>query len=239
MNSLPPIQLPARLTAPVRELSALLESLYSTRLLGLTVFGNALDDGPSSDAARAQSVMVLDRVDLAPLRGVSERAAMLGRRGLAAPLAMAPDDISASLDTFPLELIEIHQRRVTVRGRDFFESLDVRTEHVRLQCEREFKRIIMRLRQGVLVAAGHESALADLESDIGLHILRTLRGMLWIKGVPQYQPPEAVVDQCARIVGRSLDGVRSAMNAGAGHGWEEIEALYVDIEALAALADGK
>jgi len=236
-NALTEIQIPASSRAGLRELSERLSELFAERMLGLTLYGMVLEDGAFATQAVAQTIMVLERIELPSLRRLAQHAALLGRQRLAAPLIMTPQYITASLDTFPLELMEIQQRHLTLAGQDYFESLNVAPEHVRLQCEREFKRIAMRIRQGILASADRECFIEDLVADIGLHILRTMRGMLWIKGTKEYRPRAMVVAECAKWVGQPLAGISEAMRAGGGHGWPELEALYEDVEALAGMTN--
>ena len=226
---------PESLYSGLEDLSTRLSSLYRNSLLGLTLYGAALEDGHSHSPA--QTIMVLERVDIGPLRTLAQHASLFGSQNLAAPLAMTPEYITASLDTFPLELIEVHQRHVTLVGTDYFESLDIRDEHVRLQCEREFKRILMRIRHGILLAADHERQIGHLIADVGQHIIRTLRGMLWLRGAKDYRPRDAVVSQCAGALSRPLTGVTTAMRVGAACGWAELQSLYDDVEALAQWAN--
>jgi hypothetical protein len=228
--------LPHELRKPLDHLSSVLSGLFGESFLGLTVFGPCLD-GRSSAGDSIETVAVISRVDLQLVRRLAEHAAELGRRGFTAPLLMTPDYIAASLDTFPLELIEIHQHHATATGRDYFDQLTINSAHVRLQCEREFKRIQMRIRQGLLASGGQEALLEALELDIGRHALRTLRGYLWLKGQREYLAPDAVIAECGRLVSRSLAGISNAIHTGGEHGWTELVALYDDVEALAAAAN--
>jgi hypothetical protein len=228
-------RIPAALRPAMGDWSARLSELFSHKLLGLTLYGSVLEDGPHAVQAAAQTVMVLERIELPVLRHLAQHASMFGRRGLAAPLVMTPAYIAASMDSFPLELMEIQQRHVTVAGSDHFKDLAITPEHMRLECEREFKRIGMRIRQGILASADRDAFIDDLVADIGLHVLRIMRGVLWIKGAREYQPPEQVVAQCANRVNRPLTGIREAMRASGGHGWSELEAIYEDVGALAGL----
>ena len=113
-----------RIAEPMRpsieQFARLLAELGGTNAKALTVFG-ALAAG-TFDASRhiVRSAFVLDRVDLAMLRRLSEHGTKLGKARIAAPLIMTPEYIRASLDTFPLELIEIRLQHVTLFGDDFF-----------------------------------------------------------------------------------------------------------------------
>lgn len=221
----------------VRAYAELLARLSGENLAGLTFFGAVLGDAFDPSRMAAASVMVLRRVDLDLLRTLAEHGAKLGSRHISAPLVMTPDYIAASLDTFPLELLEIHQHHATLLGEDHFDALEFDAAHVRLQCEREFKRTLIQMRQGLLAAAGREKVLGEMELDIGLHLLRTLRGLLWLKGGREPMARDAVLDESEKLVARPLPGVREALQPYGEHGWTAFTALYEDVEALAAVAD--
>ena len=160
-----------------------------------------------------------------------------GKAGITAPLIMTPDYIKTSLDTFPLELIEIGQHHLTIFGDDYFNDLNFEDKHVRLQCERELKTILIGLRQGLLAAAGREKFIGALEVDIGEALLRTLRGMLWLKGDRAAKPSAEVLAEVEKIADRKLSGVRAALDASGHHGWDEFDKLYQDVEALGEIAN--
>lgn len=233
-----PIAVPSSMRRAFNDYCDLLDGLAGRDLLGVTAFGPVLEPGFEQTGLAATTVVVLRKVDLLVLRRLAEHGPHLGRLGIAAPQTMTPEYIVSSLDTYPLEMLEIHQHRVTLRGADFFEEVDIRPEHLRLQCEREFKRVLLRLRQGLLAAAGQPDFLLELEHDIGHHLMRTLRGMLWLKGTRTYLPTPAALDACEVVVGRGLPGVREAMRPDAQGSWEEFVALYDDAESLATLVNG-
>ncbi len=222
---------------PLREFADLVRQLAGSNAVSLTIFG-ALAGG-SFDPARhtVRSVLVLDKIDLDLLRRLAEEGERLGKSGFAAPLIMTPDYIAASLDTFPLEMIEIYQCHVNVFGTDHFGDLRFEDRHVRLQCEREFKSILISLRQGLLAAAGRENVLEAVEVDIAEQLVRTLRGMLWLKGSRDAKPGPAVVDEVSAMIDRRLDGVRAALDPHGLHGWEEFQQFYQDVAAVGDIVD--
>jgi hypothetical protein len=171
------------------------------------------------------------------LRELAGRGTVLGKSHIAAPLVMTPEYIAASLDTFPLELLEIHQNHLVLFGEDHFSDLSFDDGHVRLQCERELKTVLIALRQGLLAAAGREKFVGALVVDAAEGLMRTLRGMLWLRGQKDPKPAADVLTQVEKIVGRKLAGVRLALDRAGHHGWSEFESLYADVEALGEAAD--
>ena len=222
---------------PIRTLADLVRKLAGNHAKSLTLFG-AIAAG-SFDATRhtVRSVLIVDAVDLSVLRRLAEHGAKLGKAHVSAPLIMTPQYITDSLDTFPLELIEIHQNHITVFGEDHFADLSFDDGHVRLQCERELKVLLIGLRQGLLAAAGREKVLAELEVNMAENLLRTLRGMLWLKGRREAQPATEVIVEVENLVQRKLPGVRAAVDREAAHDWGQFESLYRDVEALGATVD--
>ena len=215
------------------ELVSLLQSQFGPSFLGLTVYG---EEPAGGETDGIETVMVLAEVDFAALRRLAEHGARLGRLGLAAPLAMTPEDIESSLDSFPLELLEIQQRHVTIHGTDYFASLPFQAADVRLQCEREFKRLQMRLRQGVLTASGQAEVFDAIFVELRRHLVRTLRGFLWLKGKKEYLAPAAVCQACEQVTGSELSGLRRLL------GNERpspavVDCLYQEISALAVQSD--
>lgn len=230
--------IPEPMGSTLRQFATLLQNLTGTTAESLTLFG-AIARG-TFDATRhtARSVLVVSQVDLGMLKRLAEHGAKLGKQHLAAPLIMTPSYIDASRDTFPLELIEIQQNRIVAFGKDFFEDLEFNAADVRLQCERELKVILIHMRQGLLAAAGREKVLAQLVTSGAENLLRTLRGMLWLKERREAQPASSVLDEVENLAKRKLPGIRGALDSKVAHEWDSFTALYRDTEALGELVNG-
>ena len=67
----------------------------------------------------------------------------MGKAKIAAPLIMTQDYIQNSLDSFPLEFLEIQQHHLCLFGQDSFAELSFYQPHLRLQCERELKSMLI------------------------------------------------------------------------------------------------
>ena len=236
-TAITPDRVPEAMREPVGDYAALVTELAGSHARGLTLFGTVVSGIFDPKRHTARSVLVLDTVDLSMLRRLSEHGPALGQRAIAAPLIMTPEYVRGSLDTFPLELIEIHQMHVTILGDDFFDDLAFEDAHVRLQCERELKTLLIGLRQGLLAAAGREAFLGELELDVGAALARTLRGMLWLKGHHEAKPGPEVVAEIERVAKQELPGVRTALDASAAHGWNEFQTLHNDIATLGEIVD--
>ena len=217
---------------PIRRYAETLKELAGDNARSLTLFGTVAADTFNPRSHTARSVFVVGAVDLEMLRRLARQGPRLGKARIAAPLIMTPEYIDASLDTFPLEFLEIAQHRVCVFGEDYFQGLSLQAADVRHQCEREIKTIQLGMRQALLAAAGRDKTLSTVEVDVGERLLRSLRGLLWLHGDTE---PRAALDAVAAVedgIQRSLPGVRSAVDDRSHHGWEEFKTLYADVDAL-------
>jgi len=222
---------------PIRQYVGILQDTSGANFKAVTLYGAILTGWFDPSVQSVRSVLVLDKVDLGLLRRIGEQGLKLGKAGIAAPFIMTPAYIKASLDTFPLELIEIQQRHLTIAGEDQFTDLTFDDAHVRLQCEREFKVILIRMRQGLLAAAGRDKFAAALAADVIEELVRTLRGLLWLKGDRGGKVALDVVADVEKMTDQKLPGVRSALDRAAVQGWSGFEAIYKDVEKLGEIAD--
>lgn len=230
--------LPRRLQGPVQEYVALLRALAGERLLSVTLFGAAADEVGKSGTDLVQSVVVLDRVDLEFVRELSAQGSDLGRIGIQAPLLMTPEYITASLDTFPIELLDIRQRHVNILGEDHFTPLAFKKSDVRLQLERELKRELIQMRQGILSAGGRGKMLADIYWGASEQLLSLLRAVLWLHDKPVPTAPAALVQAAEEDTGVKLPGLQPGLSGARAIDFSALRSLYESVLALADYIDG-
>jgi len=222
---------------PLKDYTRLVREVFAQEARALTLFGPVVTGGFDPRTQTASSVLVAERVDLATLRRLADHGARLGKAAIAAPLIMTPAYIRASLDTFPLELIEIQQQGATLFGDDHFADSKFEESHVRLQCERELKCVLISLRQGLLATAGRERHVPALHRESADQLLRTLRGLLWLKGRREFVPTPNVVSETEAIAERKLPDLRFALDSPHAAGWRHFDRFYADVEAMMEIVD--
>ncbi len=231
-------KLPVPWRGPVQEYVALLQALARERLLAVTLFGAAADAGRAVPPASIQSVVVLDRVPLEFVRELGAQGAALCRLGFQAPLLMTPEYIAASLDTFPIELLDIQQRHIPILGEDYFAPLRFDKANVRLQLERELKRQLLHIRQGLLASGGRDRVLADIYWAAAEHTLLLLRAVLWLHDKTIPAAAEEIVAATAEVCGVNLVGVPAASAKARNIDFSALQTLYDTVTVLANYVDG-
>ncbi len=217
---------------PVRKFGERVQELAGGNALAVTLFGAIAAGTFDTSRHTVRSVLMLGDVDLDLLRQFAKEGTKFGKARIAAPLVMTPEYISASVDSFPLEFIEFQQCHLCLFGPDYFGNLVFEPTHVRLQAEREFKTILIGMRQALLAAAGQEQLFGDIEADVAERLIRTLRGLLWLHEQHEALPAVEVVAQVERELQRELPGLRSVLPKEGPHQWDQYKGLYEDVDTL-------
>jgi len=181
---------------------------------------------------------VVEPIGFTQLQQVAQWYARWWRHGVAAPLLLSASDLVRSLDVFPLELLDIQARHRTLAGAELFGGLVATPEAVRLECEREAKGKLLRLRGLYLELAGSMSAIRDLMVDSRKTFLHVMRGLLYLRGAGWEVRGHAVVPAFEREHRLSMP-VLATLALGSDDA--AVAARFADylaeIEALAAIAD--
>ncbi len=199
------------LPVPAREsigvLASMLTDSFKDNLMSLTLVGSVLSEDFCSKHSDINSVLVVQENVPGVLESLAKVEPSLKCRRLAAPLLMRPDYIEQSCDVFAVEWLDYQWRHHTVVGTDPFSSLAFTKGDVRLQCEREFKSAMVRLRQGYIESAGKPAVVGQLIAAAGRELLPYLRAMLWLHDTERPEASAATFEQAGGIIGASLAGM--------------------------------
>ena len=115
---------------PMKRFLDRVQTLGGANCLAVIGVGAIATSGFDPARHTARSVLVLETIDLAMLRELAKDGVKLGKAKIAAPLIMTPVFIAGSLDTFPLEFLEIQQCHVCFAGTDYFADLSLSLIHI-------------------------------------------------------------------------------------------------------------
>jgi len=125
-------------------------------------------------------------------------------RRVSTPLFLTKEYIVSSLDSFPIEFFEMQRHHQLVYGADVLQNLDIRKEHLRIQCERELKGKLLQLRESFLNTAHSDRQMKSLISQSLTTFAPIFSGMLKLR---RDQVPDKRRDIFKEIVETySLDG---------------------------------
>jgi hypothetical protein len=183
--------------APLRLLDLRLRAALGDRLNSLAVVGSALTEDFQPGVSDINTVAVVDRCDLAVLNAVAAVVKSLSPQRLSPPLLMTPAYIERSRDVFGVEFLDFQLTHETILGEDPFAALRMQKAAVRLQCERELKAMLVRLRQGYIASAGHHKVVRDIVISTIKGLAPLARAMLWLKDIERPRTMNATLRKAA------------------------------------------
>ena len=95
----------------------------------------------------ANLLIVTTDLEPATLRALAEPVRWWIKKTASWPRLFTAQLIAESLDVFPIELLELSQRRRVIHGADPFVAIKIDHGALRIQCERELREKMMRLRE--------------------------------------------------------------------------------------------
>jgi len=152
-------------------------------LLSLCVVGSALTEDFHPKRSDINTVLVVQRRSQQLLRTLAGYGRKMGKMKIRAPLLMTTEYIEQSLDVFGVELLDFQFNHVVVYGRDPFGELTLQKENVRLQCERQLKAALIRLRQGYIQVLGKPKYVTNLLMECVKELSVLLRALLWLSEI--------------------------------------------------------
>jgi len=103
------------------------------------------------------------------------------KRNVSTPLFLTEAYIHSSLDSFPIEFLEMQQNYKLVFGKDVLKDIRIRKEDLRIQCERELKGKLLQLREGFLTTAHHADSMKSLIARSVITFAPIFSGLLELK----------------------------------------------------------
>ncbi len=159
-----------------------LQEALGPKLRSVVLYGSAARSEFHEKTSDLNLIAVLEDLEPATLQALT---AVVGRwrgRGHHAPRLFTSRLIAESADVFPIEFLDIGATRVVLHGQDPFAGLEVRVHNLRLQCERELREKMMRLREGYVECHDRPRDLERLMTDSYTSFVALFRGCLRLLG---------------------------------------------------------
>lgn len=236
--------LPEGICEPLRFLFEQLRTTLIDNLSGITVVGSALTADYRPGVSDINTIILLERHRTGALASVAALAKLGRKKHLSPPLMMTTSYIERSRDVFGVEFLDFQLTHRTIFGDDPFAALSFAKPDVRLQCERELKATLIRLRQGYIAAAGNKKLVRDVLIAAAKGLAPFLRALLWLKDIERPATIDVTLSKASAEFSLTLDGVATALR------WRyekprltaleietTFESIYAAVDKLANLVD--
>ncbi|OGF04945.1 MAG: hypothetical protein A2W00_08090 [Candidatus Eisenbacteria bacterium RBG_16_71_46] len=161
------------------------------------------------------------------------------------PLFLTRHQIENSLDSFPIEWLEIKERHLRIEGEDIFGPLEVPRTHLRLQCEHELRAKNIRLRQSYLANRKHPAELEEQLRSAASGVATLFRTLLRLRGENPPSDNAHVIERVADVFHVDASGLLAAhliRHSEVTRKRAEVVALYrkfmVEFDRLVSAIDG-
>jgi predicted nucleotidyltransferase len=138
------------------------QRMYGADLVSVIVYGSALTPDYVPGKSDLNLLVVLSADGIHNLNLAHALVAKWGKKRVGTPLFLTRAYIDSSLDTFPIEFLNIKRNYRVIQGEDVLADLSFERKFVRTQCEREIKGKLLLLRKRYVETGGKGRVLKDL-----------------------------------------------------------------------------
>lgn len=236
--------LPAHIRDAVKHFTGKISDALGDNLQSITVVGSSLTADYKPEQSDINTVVVLNQQTVSALNAVAALAKPMSKKKISPPLLMTPSYIERSSDVFGVEFLDFQMTHRTVLGEDPFPSLAFEKKDVRLQCERELKATLIRLRQGYIAAAANRRLVRDILISTAKALAPLLRAMLWLKDIERTGETGPTFTKAAETFSIRTDSLTAAnrwrhekVRLGESEMENAFESIYTTVDKLAERVD--
>jgi hypothetical protein len=182
--------------ALLSEMVSRLQKDVGEHLEGVVLYGPEAHGDTYRAVSPLYLLLVLRDLEPASLRLLGGPVHWWLGKGQPWPRLFTEELLRDSADVYPIELLDISRHHKVLCGRDPLGGVEIDRAHLRLQCERELREKLMRLREGYVEARGSGGALAAFASSPA----RSLRALL-AASYPSFAP---VWRGCLHLLGAEV-----------------------------------
>lgn len=174
-----------------------LASLFGQELQSIVLYGSAAGQAYHPKQSDFNFMVVLSENGLKALSKTSALVKKWKKNRTAMPLFVSQEYIQNSLDSFPVEFLNIQSSYKVITGIDVMADIRIDKQDVRLQCERELKGKLLHLREEYILTQGKTRAMKQLISRSIPTFTAIFNALLFLSNKPIPDNKQAtILDAC-------------------------------------------
>lgn len=222
--------LPAKLQAMLDEFTGELGKIYGEGLISVILYGSAASGEYLPHRSNVNLLIVLNDAGLTSI-GRSYR--LVNKRCFTdiKPIFFTERYIQSSLDTFPVEFLDMKENHIALFGKDILSGINIDTKNLRFQCEQELKSKILLLKAGYLKTED-TCKLKEMLFKVFTSSLHILRNLIRIKGhTPPYLKEEIIasIENNFGVNGANFNKILQAKRLNTRLTHAEVDLLLTDL----------
>ncbi len=172
--------------------------IYGDGLKSIVLYGSAAGGDYRPGKSDLNFLIVLSEEAIDHLDRALETVSRWRKKGVATPLFMTNPYIASSLDSYPLEFLNMQKGHLLAYGEDVLKDISFESSHLRLQCEREIKGKLLLLRERFMETEGKTRRVQELIGKSITAFVSIFRGLLYLKGAAIPSSRREIVEALAR-----------------------------------------
>jgi hypothetical protein len=178
----------------VGEFAARLEQDLGHNLVSFILYGSAVR---SEGTGEATTLLIVNDASPSALRAIEKHIASWSKKGNPPPLIFSFKEWQSSTDVFPIEIEDMKEAHILVRGEDPLADIETTSEDLRRELEREIRGKLLQLRTQFAAAASEGKMLGTLLLESARTFFILFRATLRLVGK---EPPQEAKDLVASMV---------------------------------------
>jgi len=175
-----------------------LRQAFGEDLVSIVLYGSGATGEYRPGKSDLNFLVVLQDDSVDSLRRGMAVAARWRKRMVNTPLFMTKAYIQSSLDSYPLEFLDMQANYRLVHGEDVLKDLQFRPADLRVQCERELKGKAFRLRQVYLEARENPRAMREIIAGSITTFTSIFQGLLFLVGKAVPKTKREIINEVAQ-----------------------------------------
>ncbi|MBI4209237.1 MAG: nucleotidyltransferase domain-containing protein [Deltaproteobacteria bacterium] len=160
-----------------------LAEVYGSNLKSVVLYGSAASGEYEQKYSDYNILVILASFDLSSFKKTAKIIRSWTKAGNPPPLLFTWDRLERSQDVFPIELLEMKEYHRVLYGEDPLKNLEIHTNNLRLELERELKSNSIKLRENFLLTADTPAQVQKLLIKVSNTFLILFRNALRLQGV--------------------------------------------------------
>jgi hypothetical protein len=202
-----------------------LAEIYGTKLLSLYLYNDSPIEVTHHAASKLNLLIILSQADYADLdqhQKAQKELENLFKNQQISYKIFTKEELTNSLDVFPIEFLSIKEHRTLLTGEDILAKMDVSKANLRMECEFYLRSFVLKLRSGLLQPKRNLTALI---TDSFPQLLTLFRFLLEINNQCLPQNNAELITAAGKQLGFNTEILKTIL---ANHKAQNLEQYFPD-----------
>ncbi len=175
-------------------------AIFNDAIISIILYGSGAGSDFNPHTSDLNFLIILSEEAIDHLDKAIETVSRWRKKNVATPLFMTQSYIESSLDSYPLEFLNMKKNYILVYGKDVLKDISLQPHHLRLQCEREIKGKLLLLREGFLETEGKQKRIKELIKASITAFISIFNGLLYLKGIEILPTRREIIQSVAKEI---------------------------------------